>query len=317
MNDYRGRRCAFCHNEFEGGDDIVICPECGAPYHRDCYTANGHCIFSARHGDGFEYKTPVEELPAAERPRTCEVCQTENPPHTLFCEKCGHPLAILPQQEHTPQYAQPGQNGMGADGETRYAQPNVMTQLHLAKEYDGIDTKDWMQYIGNSAPYYLYQFQRMNESGRKISVCWSAMIFPEFYFFYRKMWGWGALALAVSLLVSVPPLLSMVMAVGIPLNIPLSARAVNLLVSCCGLLNWGVRIASCLFSFYLFRQSAGKRLRALRAENDSDEAYREQLAHRSGPSNLAVVLVGLLLIAWSIAFYMWIGPERLLNAFYL
>ena len=25
-------------------DDIVVCPDCGAPYHRDCYEKLGRCI---------------------------------------------------------------------------------------------------------------------------------------------------------------------------------------------------------------------------------------------------------------------------------
>ena len=92
-----------------------------------------------------------------------------------------------------------------------------------------------MKYIGNSAPYYLYQFQRMDESGRKTSFCWSALFIPEFYFFYRKMWGWGALALAVSLIVSIPSLLSLMAALGIATALPLSASALSTLITVCGL----------------------------------------------------------------------------------
>ena len=33
MMDYKGCKCASCHKVLKEGDDIVICPECGAPYH--------------------------------------------------------------------------------------------------------------------------------------------------------------------------------------------------------------------------------------------------------------------------------------------
>ncbi len=205
--------------------------------------------------------------------------------------------------------------GFGGPG-AQYATGDVMTHFHLAKEYDGISTQDWMKYIGNSAPYYLYQFQRMDESGRKTSF-WSALFIPEFYFFYRKMWGWGALALAVSLIVSIPSLLSLMAALGIATALPLSASALSTLITVCGLLNWGVRIASCLFGFYLFRQSAARRMRAMKDDSTDDDRYRTELERRGGPSRVAVVLVGVLLLVCSFAFSAWIGPDRLMSAFYL
>ena len=41
MMDYKGCKCASCHKVLKEGDDIDICPECGAPYHRECYAAEG------------------------------------------------------------------------------------------------------------------------------------------------------------------------------------------------------------------------------------------------------------------------------------
>ena len=70
MMDYKGCKCASCHKVLKEGDDIVICPECGAPYHRECYA--------------------------------------QNPPDTLFCERCGQPMrgGVPPQAaQSSPQYA--------------------------------------------------------------------------------------------------------------------------------------------------------------------------------------------------------------------
>lgn len=30
-------KCPVCDKQFKKGDDIVVCPECGAPHHRECY----------------------------------------------------------------------------------------------------------------------------------------------------------------------------------------------------------------------------------------------------------------------------------------
>ena len=47
--DFKGKICPVCSKEFENDDDIVVCPKCGAPYHRDCYSIEGKCIFPDLH----------------------------------------------------------------------------------------------------------------------------------------------------------------------------------------------------------------------------------------------------------------------------
>lgn len=323
MIDYKGCKCASCHKPLKEGDDIVICPECGAPYHRACYDALGECVFRAKHGSGFEYIPPEAKPDVNANGPICPACHTQNPPDALFCERCGQPMrhSFSPDPDGAaPHYDPVGEpNFFGAAGGpgAQYASGDVMAQLHLAKEYDGIPTQDWMTYIGNSAPYYLYQFQRMDESGRKTSFCWSALLVPEFYFFYRKMWGWGALALVASLLVSVPSFLSLAVTLGAVTALPISASALSTLGTVCGVLNWVVRIASCLFGFYLFRRSAAQRMHAMQNTGADDAAYHAELKRRGGPSYLAAALIGVAILAASLAFSAWIGPERLVNALYL
>ena len=41
--------CPVCDRKFESADDIVVCPECGTPHHRDCYDELGHCFYEDRH----------------------------------------------------------------------------------------------------------------------------------------------------------------------------------------------------------------------------------------------------------------------------
>ncbi|MEE0240886.1 MAG: RING finger protein, partial [Ruminococcus sp.] len=44
MADYTGQSCFVCQKPFEPEDDVVVCPECGTPYHRACWQHYGHCI---------------------------------------------------------------------------------------------------------------------------------------------------------------------------------------------------------------------------------------------------------------------------------
>ena len=57
MPKYYGCPCEGCGRPLALTDDIVVCPDCGAPYHRSCYEKMGLCIHApahgaAAHGDG-------------------------------------------------------------------------------------------------------------------------------------------------------------------------------------------------------------------------------------------------------------------------
>ena len=46
MPKYYGCPCEGCGEPLTLKDDIVVCPDCGAPYHRTCYEKLGRCIHS-------------------------------------------------------------------------------------------------------------------------------------------------------------------------------------------------------------------------------------------------------------------------------
>ena len=44
------KSCVLCHAYLFPEDDVVYCPECGAPHHRECYNSIGKCALSEFHG---------------------------------------------------------------------------------------------------------------------------------------------------------------------------------------------------------------------------------------------------------------------------
>ena len=54
MPKYYGCPCEGCGRPLALTDDIVVCPDCGAPYHRECYEKLGRCIHTPAHGAGYE-----------------------------------------------------------------------------------------------------------------------------------------------------------------------------------------------------------------------------------------------------------------------
>ena len=112
MSNYIGCKCPVCQQLFTETDDIVVCPECGAPYHRACYQKQGGCVYASKHGTGFEWKPDPAANQAAEAGRAdsarysdpqvaCPVCGAPNPTTGLFCENCGAPLRGM-QDGHGP-----------------------------------------------------------------------------------------------------------------------------------------------------------------------------------------------------------------------
>ena len=90
--DVSKKECVVCHKPLTEHDDVVFCPECGAPYHRECYEKEGHCVFEEKHGS-FSYESPkpkhTEEHAQGAR---CPNCGAENPQSANYCSKCGKKL---------------------------------------------------------------------------------------------------------------------------------------------------------------------------------------------------------------------------------
>lgn len=50
----------FAENLFPKTEDIVVCPDCGAPHHRECYQRLGHCALIENHKLGKNWDPPAE-----------------------------------------------------------------------------------------------------------------------------------------------------------------------------------------------------------------------------------------------------------------
>ena len=111
--DYKGIKCPVCEKPMLEDDDIVVCPECGAPYHRACYMEKGSCIFTELHEKGENWMPPapptapntVSEI----KDQECPNCGVLNAHSAMFCNICGTSLTgeptphrNSPYNHHTP-----------------------------------------------------------------------------------------------------------------------------------------------------------------------------------------------------------------------
>ena len=96
---YTGNLCQGCGQPFSDDDDVVVCPECGTPQHRECYDKENRCVCAHLHGEEYTWQGKVNNespLPT-EKAETvsCPNCGYENPKGTPVCKQCGMKFTIF------------------------------------------------------------------------------------------------------------------------------------------------------------------------------------------------------------------------------
>lgn len=307
--DIRKQKCVVCEKQFTNDDDIVICPECGAPYHRSCYEKEGHCIFSNQHSAHFTYKPKEEPMPAAAFTASvppdsayntvCKVCGTANTARNIFCEQCGtplHPAQAAPPPPSIPLPSFPGFTAPAAG---------------FAGSIDGFPQQDWAEYIGPNAQVYLLRLQSQLSTNSKLSFMISAFFLGPFYFAYRKMWGWAILSLLTNLAVSLSSILLSLGKNASPLVAAVPVSTLQLISDISFYFGLVTKVALSIFALYLYRVHIGKKLKALRDTYKTPLEYHAAILQTGGVSQLAVgAIIGILFII-SMLLYLWAGPDFL------
>ncbi len=58
---YEGYSCPVCKKPFTESDDIVTCPDCGAPHHRGCWQQENRCFYAELHGTDRQWSREKHE----------------------------------------------------------------------------------------------------------------------------------------------------------------------------------------------------------------------------------------------------------------
>ena len=266
MPKYYGCPCEGCGKPLTLQDDIVVCPDCGAPYHRVCYEKLGQCIHRPAHAAGYEWKFPYEESQL----RTCPSCGERTLRDEETCRCCG---AVLPPEgqeppssrdsgEETFDYSQMyRQFGTSADPEKEFFEDAFGKEAKM----DGIDRQDWLDYIGPAAPAYLAAYSRMQLQKSKVSMSFSALLFGPFYFFYRKAWKPAFGFLAAELLLAAPTFIEMLQLSGSALAPAMSASALTVFARVCSVLSFVLMLVRGMYGKWLYRKSAADHIRRIQS----------------------------------------------------
>ena len=319
MTRYTGNHCPVCEQAFTDTDDIVVCPDCGTPYHRDCWKKVGACMHRSEHAAGFEWQPEIgPEAVKAAHEATCPNCGTRNTPGAARCSHCGCPLprseadsadAAKPE-EQVPIYARDPSavnNSSAAPGphiETYSADREggiYRREIGPEDTIDGIKAKDWAAYVGRSPMYYLMQFFRMSITNRKAAVCLSAFLFGPAYLFYRKMWKEGLLTAILTIVLSIPTFIEIISVFNPSLLGAMPLGWLPAAVNVCAVASWALNIILGLFAVSWYRRAAKKNIDRIYADYPDGEARTDALLQKGGTNLLAALLYfGIMLLLASL-----------------
>lgn len=296
-----GVSCVRCHAYLFPEDDIVYCPVCGAPHHRECYNQLGHCALEEFHGTDRQYdkvKAREAEQNAAEMPNTgenteglitCQMCHEKYDFALNACPKCG-----------APNIAKAGGSFVNFD-----FLGGVPADYDIG---DGITADEAKRFVAANTPRYIPKFAVLNAKN-KLSWNWLAFLFPCGWMLSRKMYKNGVIAgllTAISTLFYLP-FMNAVNNLGFSANetqaqlmqniyehLPEMGTAVLAAMLVGFILNIAVRLLSALFGDYLYKQYAISSIKTIRAESeDMDYDYRKK-----GGVNIFLFLIGTMAVQY-------------------
>lgn len=304
MAMFEGYKCPVCEKTFDKQDDIVVCPECGAPYHRECYMSNSGCVYADRHAEGFTWSGVKESEPEVEATHAvetirCARCGTENPVTATVCSDCGAYL-------RAPSYTGDDSDIPGASQNNYPPFVEAIDPEQLENEViDDIRVGDLKSYLGSSWVFSIPSFYSIGKYGRKLSFNILALLTHGIWFIWKKMYGIGVLILSLmtgiyvfQIAVSdlVEPLVECVDnadTAGIMAFIEANPALSNAYMFC-GILQIAIYAYCALNSNNAHYRHCLRKIKKLRtAHADSDEEYKKSIEN-AGNSSFAAILIAVL-----------------------
>lgn len=168
MLNYNNVPCPVCKQPFSDSDDVVVCPHCGAPYHRECFKRTGSCVFQDKHKDGFIWENPNLQTQSDSKQK--EESKSDTDGRTPFSVE-------------------------NAKSFFDYAEISLHLNLKndsMEEDLDGIKLKEYKEFVGQSAAYYVPEFKKISEK-KQSRFNFSAALFSGVWLIFRKCYLLGAI----------------------------------------------------------------------------------------------------------------------------
>lgn len=272
---FEGERCPYCNKQFLKDEDIVVCPICGTPHHRECYKIHNHCANESNHGS-FEWKSSHQVTKDSEDLKSkvesqnthsiCPVCGTNNDIQAKYCSKCG---TLLPLNKPTNQLFE--------------SVPLQVQQVSTNERIDGIPIRDWLVYLGPTSVSHIRTYLNQNNKNSIWGFAIGALLFPVLYFLYYRVWGLSAVILIVDIICNAPTILLQVNTSYVPFPGMTSGEFVTL----ANILSYVYLIFVFLISLFaktIVRKNSVKAIKRIRRSCNNENDYSILLSRKACPN---------------------------------
>lgn len=164
---YTNYKCPVCNNQFTEEDDVVVCPECGTPHHRECYIQNGNCANSDKHGTNEPIEVEFVDV-EEDKDTISEIKATEKTTENL--------------QSDVQEIIEEMKSGNG---------DHMLNGKHVSF-YEAA--------IGKNQKFYIPHFMVMDKTKKAASWNIAGFFVPLAWCLYRKMYKFAAIILALYVL---------------------------------------------------------------------------------------------------------------------
>ena len=206
---YEDRKCEYCGEQFAKNDDIVVCPDCGAPYHRKCWEAHGVCAHQAEHGKKEEVPQPAAPSPEpedfiaeirsqieSEKQKTG--AQTPDPAaKKQYCENCG--AKLIGDDEYCV-YCGHKQGDPLTRATAKNANKAPLGGFAPDDDFGGEKAEDVALVVRNNAAKMMPKLHKISEQKVKLSWSWPSFFFGYLYYFFRKLYKYGIIVIMAQVL---------------------------------------------------------------------------------------------------------------------
>lgn len=335
MLDYKNKHCGQCGEAFKENDDIAVCPDCGTPLHRSCWT--GRCPNEERHGNGYVWSENENkntntdannsDIPVIDKNR-CGICGEMLSGNAVFCPDCktGMHLKCYMENGGCPNAENHDKMRTNDDDEDFNGEPRIFIDTFESfaekitnhpitnKETGepltchGVTQTELLHFLGKynlSTPRYIGLFLRMANSKKKTAFnLWAGLLMP-YYQFYQKMIGPATILLIASFILEIPQFLATFesLATGKPVEYFAVNSKFPVLMEVLAFVSLVLQIITAFFSDFIYMHWTVSKIKNIREmyRNAPEAEYYEALAKKGNPK-------------W---FYVFIGLGISLAVYYL